>query len=101
MEKILLIRPFVEDGGWCQRFANNVLQGDKEISSRLIPKESETSRITILQVCQCQTFPEELEALRKEKELPSHSSLLSLRPFLDNGGVLRVGGRLQKTGLEF
>ena len=45
-------------------------------------------------------FSEVLETLQKEKELLSRSSLLS-RPFLDEDCMLRVGGRLQKTGLEF
>ena len=86
---------------WCRRFANNALQRDKEMSPRLTPKELETSRITRLQVCQYQTFPNVLETLRKGKELPSRFSLLSLRPFLDEKGMLRVGGCLKNTGLEF
>ncbi|UYV66894.1 hypothetical protein LAZ67_4003257 [Cordylochernes scorpioides] len=41
--------------------------------------------------------------MKKErlKVLPSNSKLLSLNPFIDSSGILRVGGRLRKSNLQF
>ncbi|UYV73020.1 hypothetical protein LAZ67_10001579 [Cordylochernes scorpioides] len=33
--------------------------------------------------------------------LPTNSKLLSLNPFIDSSGILRVGGRLRKSSLQF
>ncbi|XP_053949467.1 uncharacterized protein LOC128857749 [Anastrepha ludens] len=43
----------------------------------------------------------ELKALRFDKKLNSSSKLHSLNPFIDSFGLLRVGGRLQNSLLDF
>lgn len=42
-------------------------------------------------------FAKEMECLREKKSLPIRSPLLSLNPFLDENGILRVRGRLRNS----
>ncbi|XP_053949452.1 uncharacterized protein LOC128857733 [Anastrepha ludens] len=46
-------------------------------------------------------FAAELKPLRFDKKLNSSSKLHSLNPFIDSFGLLRVGGRLQNSLLDF
>ncbi|XP_033733157.1 uncharacterized protein LOC117322392 [Pecten maximus] len=57
----------------------------------------EKSRIFILQDVQQQVYSEELQCLRESKTLPSKSSISALTPILDQDGILRVGGRLNRS----
>nr|XP_046468116.1 uncharacterized protein LOC124212273 [Neodiprion pinetum] len=52
-------------------------------------------------VTQRVAFPDEIAALQNKKLLPSRSALTRLNPFLDDGGVLRLGGRFQCTVLSY
>ena len=46
-----------------------------------------------------ESFASEYQALLKNDELPNRSRLLTLQPYLDEKGLLRVGGRLHKAPL--
>jgi hypothetical protein len=46
-------------------------------------------------------FLEDYNALRQSKSLPGRSLLKSLQPFMDSTGLMRVGGRLQNSYLEY
>jgi len=52
-------------------------------------------------VAQRAHFGPDIEALRRNAELPRTSSLRRLTPFLDEAGTLRVGERLQKFSLDY
>ena len=47
------------------------------------------------QLIQLDAFSDEMNALQNGKELPKTSKLLPLKPWLDEDGILRLGGRLQ------
>ena len=49
---------------------------------------------------QQEAFPEELAALSRGKPLPTASSLVELTPAIDRDGLIRVGGRLEKSHLS-
>ncbi|XP_062581612.1 uncharacterized protein LOC134243375 [Saccostrea cucullata] len=53
-----------------------------------------SAEIHILREVQRSEFSEEVECLIKEKPIPKGSSIISLAPFLDSNGLLRVGGRI-------
>ena len=55
----------------------------------------------IYRIIQEDLFGEDIAVLRKGKSLPMYSRLFQISPFLDELGVLRVGGRLQVSQLEF
>ncbi|GFW67797.1 DUF5641 domain-containing protein [Trichonephila clavipes] len=44
---------------------------------------------------------EEIQSIKKQISLPPKSPLRSLHPFLDEHGLVRVGGRLQNSQLRF
>nr|CAH7760091.1 unnamed protein product [Callosobruchus chinensis] len=50
---------------------------------------------------QAQYFQEELLALKQGKALSKSSKILSLSPFIDDAGVIRVGGRIQRSEYQF
>ena len=54
----------------------------------------------IIQVCQSQTFGDEIEALKAGIALSTESQFSQLDPFLDSDGLLRVGGRLRQAELN-
>ena len=54
----------------------------------------------ILRLLQRRWFSAEVAVLQKKQRLPGSSRLIGLVPFLDNAGLLRVGGRLQHANLK-
>ncbi|XP_076299320.1 uncharacterized protein LOC143218170 [Lasioglossum baleicum] len=57
------------------------------------------ARIFWIKHLQSVEFPEELHALQQAQSLSPKSPLLSLSPFLDADGIIRVGGRLRHASL--
>jgi len=51
-----------------------------------------------IKIAQTDAFYDEAKSLRQGKALSSHSKLVTLSPFLE-GGLIRVGGRLQRSHL--
>lgn len=56
------------------------------------------AEIQLIQYSQKQHFSEEIEALRKNAPVKKRSQLYKLDPVLQ-GGILRVGGRLNKAAM--
>ena len=50
----------------------------------------------ILSELQKKYYSDEILALSSQSEFPKNSSILKLSPYLDDSGILRVGGRLRK-----
>lgn len=55
----------------------------------------------LIKFTQNSVFREEVVCCTHNEELPRKSKLISLRPFIDENGILRVGGRLSKSNLPF
>jgi len=47
------------------------------------------------------SYPQEIKDLKKQQRIAATSSLKTLHPFLDQEGLLRVGGRLQQSALPY
>lgn len=56
--------------------------------------EIESTKEKLIILCQKVHFPDEYNSLFNKKDLNKKSCLMSLNPFLDEKGFLRVGGRL-------
>lgn len=78
-----------------ERFAHNFCTGELSVS------ELNNSLNKLILIAQKESFPLEYRALFEGKIISKKSNLLSLDPFMDNEGLLRVGGRLQKAAHEF
>jgi hypothetical protein len=67
----------------------------------LSPEELNHSlQVWLLLIQECY-FKEEISALQSHHALSRKSKILSLHPFLDSVGVLRVGGRLKNANLTY
>ncbi|XP_062603303.1 uncharacterized protein LOC134265078 [Saccostrea cucullata] len=55
----------------------------------------------IVRAVQLDTYPRETEALMDNRPTPRTSSILKLAPFIDDVGIIRVGGRLQISDLPY
>ena len=59
------------------------------------------AKITMLRFSQLTSFSSEINALKNGKELSKNHKLVSLSPFIDSDGLLRVGGRVQNSDLSY
>ena len=71
------------------------------MSPRLTTEEVEAARVTLLKHSQMTVFSSTVDLLKKGKELPINDPLLAVRPLLGDDGLLRVGGRLCNSGLDY
>ena len=55
----------------------------------------------LIRLAQQQEFQQEINHLRDNKNVSKSSSISSLNPFIDSEEILRVGGRLSRSNLEF
>lgn len=84
------------------RFINNC---KKSTDNRIVGPISHTERQTaynfLLKLSQIESFPEEYATLTKGQPLNSKNHLLSLSPFIDQDGLIRVGGRIKHGDFSF
>lgn len=77
------------------------LPGNKQSRIKVVtPKELLNARNKLLHIVQNHEYSDEISCLGKSETLKKSSALLSLNPFVDERGVLRVGGRLKNSGLS-
>ncbi|CAC5397567.1 unnamed protein product [Mytilus coruscus] len=65
----------------------------------LNPVNSRSAERNIIKAVQAETYNEELLSCVEGKNIPANSSLVSLNPFVDQEGILRVGGRLSHADI--
>lgn len=83
------------------RFKNNLkLNKADRIIGPIKPEELEGALLLLIQNIQIQSYSKEYSNISKNKCLDKSSKLLSLNPFLHKG-VLRVGGRINKSDQSF
>ena len=80
---------------WVNRFLNNSqsIVYDR-LSGELTSDEIRDAENAIIIQAQNETFPLEVEALQRGKDLPKNSKLFGLLPRLDEDGLVRSNGRL-------
>ncbi|GBM59595.1 hypothetical protein AVEN_36507-1 [Araneus ventricosus] len=81
------------------RFIHNV-KNIERFAGHLTIKELQRAEIYLVQLVQQGVFAEEIKNLRKGATVPSNSKVKSLNCFLDESGILRVGGRLKYSDLS-
>lgn len=60
-------------------------------------KEFRATEQLILKIAQKSFFEKEIRSLTSGNAIPNDSTLSSLNPYIDEEGVLRVGGRLKRA----
>lgn len=84
------------------RFINNCRQKPHLRNlSHLTVDELNVGFLNLVKYSQQETFHEDIENLQKRGHLSSSSKILSLHPFVDDQGVLRVGGRLSNSDFPY
>ena len=78
---------------WILRFVHNCRNRAEKKSSSLSVWELRAAERYWIKIIQDTHFLEEITSLKKQIPLHSSSPLLSLHPFVDSSGLLRVGGR--------
>ncbi|XP_066585538.1 uncharacterized protein [Prorops nasuta] len=78
---------------YCLRFKRN----NKYVAS-IKPQELNEAEICIMKVIQSSQYADKIIAL---KNLPYKGKLLNLSPFIDEHGLIRVGGRLRQANIPF
>lgn len=63
------------------------------------PQEIANTEKIIIKVVQVEAFNAELKCLEDKLSVPKNSQLLRLDPFIDEEGILRVGGRIHMAAL--
>lgn len=67
----------------------------------LTPRELECALYTIVREAQKRDFAAEWQLLENRRPLPFKNRLVSLNPFIDEHGLIRVGGRLENASVDF
>lgn len=80
---------------YCLRFINNCRTKNQRITCYTVtPEERGNATKILVRSVQSEVFPEEIKRLNKDLPLLKHTKLKLLNPFLDEDGIIRVGGRL-------
>ena len=83
---------------WLIRFGKFVRgQGHK---GRLSVEEVRHATAVLIRKSQSMSFAPEIERLQQGKPVKLSSSLSTLNPFLDDEGLVRVGGRLKESNMK-
>jgi len=85
---------------WCIRFVNNCRTKDRT-RGNLNTCELKRAMSIIVKMVQAEAFASEIRQLETGSTLKASSKLVSLHPFLDSFGMLRVGGRLKHSSLNY
>lgn len=86
---------------YCRRFIFNAKPKSTKCFGFLSTCELKSAMQILLLKIQSIQFSIELKLLTESKPLPSSSKLLNLTPFIDSNGLIRVGGRLQRSNLKY
>lgn len=85
---------------FCLRFCNNTKPGAENISGTLKVSELQNSLNVIIKYIQQKCFSREISSLKNNRAI-DNKSLCSLSIFLDDSGIIRVGGRLTNADIPY
>ena len=88
---------------WVRRFVDDChkLKTDHSTSLYLLSTELATSESYWISLIQHEAFAIDFESLTESQPLTKSCRLFSLHPFIDQSGLLRVGGRGQNAQMSF
>ncbi|XP_011631066.1 uncharacterized protein LOC105423115 [Pogonomyrmex barbatus] len=85
---------------WCYRFITNSRNNlENRNFDNLSVRDLHLSQLKLIKHVQEQFFTRELDDLINDR-VNRNSALAHMSPFLDNDGILRVGGRLQRSAIN-
>lgn len=84
---------------YIKRFISNLKNAERKILGPLSVSELNRAHDCIIRLVQGAEFSTDVKSINAKK--PPSARLVSLSPFVDDEGLLRVGGRLGKSSLHF
>ncbi|XP_047504174.1 uncharacterized protein LOC125049113 [Pieris napi] len=96
-ERFTTLNELLRTIAYCKKFIK-FKKDNKNIT--ITTEDIEEALLTCIKIVQNEEFETEIDSLKKKNNIKKNSKLKTLNPFLDNNGVLRVGGRLAKSSLE-
>ena len=86
---------------WCLHFISNCrsIQKDRLSSSHLSLDELQIAETRLLKLSQSRSFKAYQDTLLITDKVSSQSKISHLRPYLDDQGLIHVGGRLENSDL--
>ncbi|XP_055912003.1 uncharacterized protein LOC129946017 [Eupeodes corollae] len=99
--KISDLKKLIRIIAYCRRIVHICLKKlpMNHLIELLTTSELQNATFNCIRAAQKQMFPEEIQNLIKHPSSSKHFG--SLHPFIDRNGILRVGGRLQNSNLQF
>ncbi|XP_011171524.1 uncharacterized protein LOC105204162 [Solenopsis invicta] len=85
----------------CRRWLSGVWSAVGNGGASLYVDELEAAHLSLIRLTQSVWWERRLGAIRRSQALPRRSSLVKLSPFLDDQGILQVGGRLRHSLLSY
>jgi len=86
---------------YCFRFIYNARNSKGKKGGNLTVDKTEEPLLRCIRRTQEVSYPDELQDLQAGRPVKKNSKLLSLHPFVDKDGLIRVGGRLQAVVLDY
>ncbi|XP_011053785.1 PREDICTED: uncharacterized protein LOC105145719 [Acromyrmex echinatior] len=90
---------------WCLRWrhrSRSIRSVDNQLHGlALLPAELDAVLLQWIRVVQSRYYQEEMTAIENKRGLARSSHLRTLSPYMNEHGVLRVGGRLKHAALSF
>ncbi|XP_011156998.1 uncharacterized protein LOC105194004 [Solenopsis invicta] len=84
---------------YCLRFSK--VRRHEVSPGHLSPSEAAFALSLMCRIVQVQAFPNDYKVLSQGNSVNSNSSLFLLSPFMDKDGLMRVGGRLKNSDLQY
>lgn len=94
--KLLRIMAYV-----CRFIRNSRSTREQRDIGFITATECQRSLIYLVRIVQFETFTNELHLIKCQEPLPNKNKLSKLTPFIDDEGILRVRGRLQRTKFPY
>lgn len=87
---------------FCLRFANNCRsRGRNQTTGPLTAAELSQATNAIVRRVQGDSFGEELRQLQRKQPVERKSKLACLNPFIDDNGIIKVGGRIRRAEIAY
>ncbi|XP_054259587.1 uncharacterized protein LOC128984305 [Macrosteles quadrilineatus] len=96
LEKYSCFRKLVNVMAYILRFIHNLQANDHRIG-RLTCQETSSAKLRIFKLIQNTSFKDDISALKKGSQCSL--KLARLSPYIDDSGIVRVGGRLKHSNL--
>lgn len=86
---------------YCFRFINIIRKENENTGTSINRDEIKQALQKIIKYVQSIYYAKEMAKLQKKEEISNKSNILTLNPFIDKNGIIRVGGRLENAILSY